>query len=67
MPEADAQRLDALNRFMQTELGSDFYIAPLERVDSQVEPSDRWKNHYNQKPLDCISRKMILHVNGSDF
>lgn len=67
MPEADAQRLDALNRFMEAEVGKGFYIAPLDRADVRVEPNDSWQIHYDQDTVDRISRNMIRHITGSDF
>jgi hypothetical protein len=67
MPEADAQRLHELNRFMEAEVGSEFYITPLNSADVHVEPHDRWKIHFDQATVDLISRKMIRRITGSDF
>lgn len=67
MPEANAQRLDALNRFMEAEVGQDFYIAPLDRADVRIEPNDRWQIHYDQVTVDRISQNMIRQITGSDF
>jgi hypothetical protein len=67
MPEADAQRIEALNQFMKSELGEGYYIEPLDREEVAVEINDRWKIHYNQETIDKISRKIIHRITGSDF
>jgi hypothetical protein len=67
MCSADADRLNSLNRFMEVELGSDHYIAPLNQVDVHVVNSGIHRIHYDQETVDCISRKIIRQVTGSDF
>ena len=67
MSESDARNLDTLNHFMETEVGSDFYITPLDRNDVHIEPNDRWQIHYDQATVDRISRNMIKHITGLDF
>lgn len=67
MDAADADRLNRLNRFMEAELGGDYYIPPLQQADVRVAHNDRFGIHYDQATVDRISAKMIRHVTGSDF
>jgi hypothetical protein len=67
MCAAEADRLNNLNRFMETELGSDHYIAPLNQIDVRTEPTDRYGIHYDQDTIDHIALDLTRTFTGSDF
>ena len=46
--ESEAKKLDDLNHFMEAELGSEFYLAPLDRNEVHIEPNNSWHIHYDQ-------------------
>jgi hypothetical protein len=64
---ADTNRLNKLNRFMETEMGSEYFIDPLQQTDVTVDPNDRWRIHYDQATVDRISVAMIQQINGTNF
>jgi hypothetical protein len=63
----DAARLDALNRFMEEEVGSAHYIAPLDQADVTVMRNDRYDIHYDQATVDRISHRLFCSIIGPDF
>jgi hypothetical protein len=67
MNSAHADRLARLNRFMEAELGHEYYIAPLDQADVTMVADDPWGIHYDQATVDRISAAMTQHVTGADF
>jgi hypothetical protein len=63
----DADRLNSLNRFMESELGADHYLTPLHQLEVNVDSNDSSGIHYNQNTVDLITREMIRKVNGTVF
>lgn len=67
METADADRLHRLNRFMEAQVGSEYFIPPLDQADVVVAANDRFGIHYDQNTVDLISSAMVRHVIGTDF
>jgi hypothetical protein len=67
IPESDAQRLVALNNFMKLQVGNAYYIEPIDRLEVQVSPTDRYKIHYDQDTVDRISQNMHRHLSVPVF